>query len=418
MIRIVLRMLAVAVSALLACAVAVAALAFEGTPQVRVQDQVSVADVQRARAVLARHDPRRGNGIRVRTVTLTAQDVTLLLQYARARWRPAAATNVMVRRGAMDVQASLELTGIPFGRWLNVNAELTEGSGLPRIARLTAGRVTVPAFAANAVAGWLLHRAQPGTPLAVASETVKRVRFVQDSVLVEYVWARDAGARIGTMLVPEDDVQRIEAYNAELAKRVGTVGVASDLSLADVLRPMLRLVADRSVHGDGKSEHRAMIATVALYVTGISLDRWIASAAAWPRPARRRVTLNGRDDLAKHFLVSAVLASQSGSALADAVGVTKEVDDAHGGTGFSFVDIAADRAGRRYGELATSNPKRLQSLAAQRLEERDLMPLVTDLPESMTASAFAARFGDVGGPRYEAMLRTIDARLDLLRLFR
>ena len=46
------------------------------------------------------------------------------------------------------------------------------------------------------------------------------------------------------------------------------------------------------------------------------------------------------------------------------------------------------------------------------------MPLVTDLPESMTASAFAARFGEVGAPRYEAMLRTIDARLDRLRLFR
>ena len=418
MIRIVLRTLAAAVSALLACAVVVAALAFEGTPRVRIQDQVSVADVQRARAVLARHDPRRGNGIRVRTVTLTAQDVTVLLQYARARWPSAAATKVRVRRGAMDVQASLELTGIPFRRWLNVDATLTEGPELPRIARLTAGRVPVPAFAANAVAGWLLHRAQPGTPLAVARETVKRVRFVRDTVFVEDVWARDAGAHIGTMLVPEADVQRIEAYNAELAKRVVTVAGASDLPLADVLRPMLRLVADRSVHGDAASEHRAMLATLALYVTRISLDRWIAPAAAWPRPARRRVTLNGRDDLAKHFLVSAVVASQSGSALADAVGVTKELDDSHGGTGFSFADIAADRAGRRYGQLATSNPQKLQSVVAQRLEERDLMPLVTDLPESMTASAFAARFGEVGAPRYEAMLRTIDARLDRLRLFR
>jgi len=235
---------------------------------------------------------------------------------------------------------------------------------------------------------------------------------------VEYAWQGDPGAQLGNMLVPAEDVQRLEVYTAELAREVETRARDGNLSLALLLRPMLALAAQRSASGDATGEHRAMIATLALYVTGVRLEQWIAPAAGWPRPARRRVTLRGRDDLAKHFLVSAVVASQSGSALADVVGVTKEVDDSRGGTGFSFVDIAADRAGRRFGELAAGRAQRLQGIADKELAEDDFMPDVSGLPESMSAAEFEARFGGVGAPRYDAMLETIDARLDRLRLFR
>ena len=417
MIRILLRTLAAAVSLLVVSALLIAVLAFESTPRVTADEPVTISDVQRARVVLARHDPRRASGAGMQTVTLAGQDVTLLVRYAVSRWRPAAA-RVTLRDGAADVEASVESSTNPLGRWTNITAVLTEGPGLPRIARLTVGPVPVPAFVANAVARWLLDRAPSGTPLAVARATVRRVRFQPDSVRVEYVWQGDAGAQIGNMLVPAEDVQRLEAYNAELARQVETLAPDESLSLAVLLRPMLALAAQRSASGDTAGEHRAVIATLALYVTGVGLERWIAPAAGWSRPARRRVTLGGRDDLAKHFLVSAVVASQSGSALADVVGVTKEVDDSRGGTGFSFVDIAADRAGRRFGELAVHSAQTLQGVAGKTLAEDDFMPAVSGLPESMSAPEFETRFGGVGAPRYDAVLQIIDARLDRLRLFR
>lgn len=417
MIRILRRTLAAAVTLLVVTALLVAVFAFESTPRVTAEEQVTIADVQRARGVLARHDPRGAPGTGTQSVTLTGQDVTLLVRYAASRWRPAAA-RVSLRDGSADVVASVELPANPLGRWLNIRAELIQSQGLPRIASVTAGRVPVPAVAANAVARWLLRRTPSGSPLALARDAVRQVRFQQDSVHVEYAWAGGAGAQFRTLLVPSDDVLRLEAYNAELARQVASLPRDSTLSMADLLRPMLALAAQRSATGDAIGEHRAMIATLALYVTGVRLDRWIASAADWPRPPLRRVTLRGRDDLAKHFLVSAVVASQSGSALADVVGVTKEVDDSRGGTGFSFIDLAADRAGRRFGELAVSNTQKLQTIVSKGLTEADLMPDVSGLPESMSAAAFETRFGGVGAPRYERMLQTIDARLDRLRLFR
>ena len=69
----------------------------------------------------------------------------------------------------------------------------------------------------------------------------------------------------------------------------------------------------------------------------------------------QNVTLDGREDFAKHFIVSAAIAAFADTALADAIGLYKEIDDARYGSGFSFNDIAADRAGTKFGEKAVLN---------------------------------------------------------------
>jgi hypothetical protein len=78
--------------------------------------------------------------------------------------------------------------------------------------------------------------------------------------------------------------------------------------------------------------------------------------------------------------------------LADAVGPWKELADARsGGSGFSFNDFAADRAGTRFGVLAVRDPARLQARLAAGLTDADLMPQVSDLPEYLPQSEFVAR---------------------------
>ena len=115
------------------------------------------------------------------------------------------------------------------------------------------------------------------------------------------------------------------------------------------------------------------------------------------------VTLAGRSDFPQHFTISAVLAATAGSPLSDAVGLYKEVDDSRGGSGFSFNDIAADRAGTRFGELATateSGAARLYKFKARGLQETDLFPEVKDLPEFMPEPEFKRRYGGIGQPAY------------------
>jgi hypothetical protein len=118
-------------------------------------------------------------------------------------------------------------------------------------------------------------------------------------------------------------------------------------------------------------------------------------------------------------MISAALSANTGGPFADAVGIYKEVADARGGSGFSFNDIAADRAGSRLGELAEGrdSARRLQARLSVPLTERVLMPDTRDLPEFMPEAEFMRRFGGVGAPAYARMMADIDARIAALPLY-
>jgi hypothetical protein len=106
--------------------------------------------------------------------------------------------------------------------------------------------------------------------------------------------------------------------------------------------------------------------------------------------------------------------------LSDAIGLYREVDDSRGGSGFSFNDIAADRAGTRFGELATGSAagaRQLQQRIAAGIKESALMPAVADLPEFMPEAEFKRRFGGIGAPAYQRMMADIERRVAACPLY-
>jgi uncharacterized protein YfiM (DUF2279 family) len=187
----------------------------------------------------------------------------------------------------------------------------------------------------------------------------------------------------------------------------------------------MRLASERSAGGiaqaDPRAEIRAVIAVVAFYVNGKGLSAIVPGAKSWPHPAPRKVTLNGREDFPQHFTISAALAANAGGPLSDAIGLYKEVDDSRGGSGFSFNDIAADRAGAVFGEIATrseESARTLQQRIAAGLKEADMMPEVADLPEFMSEAEFKRRFGGIGAPAYNKMMQDIERRIAACALYR
>ena len=133
------------------------------------------------------------------------------------------------------------------------------------------------------------------------------------------------------------------------------------------------------------------------------------------------MTLNGRDDLAKHFIASAALAANAGGPFSDAAGLFKEIEDARSGSGFSFDDIAADRAGTRFGELAAGSREsamKLQRQVAAGVRDADILPPVSDLPEFMPEAEFKRRYGGIGAPAYKSTMDDIERRVAALPLYR
>lgn len=130
---------------------------------------------------------------------------------------------------------------------------------------------------------------------------------------------------------------------------------------------------------------------------------------------RRRITLRGRRDLSQHFWVSAALAILSDKRRSMTVGITKEMMDATpGGSGFSFVDLMANRAGILFADAATRNgqwarAKQMRIFEGVRIA--DFMPEIQGLPEGISRDEFQAKYGGLGGAGTRRVVEEIQRRL-------
>jgi hypothetical protein len=99
---------------------------------------------------------------------------------------------------------------------------------------------------------------------------------------------------------------------------------------------------------------------------------------------RQGLTLRGREDWARHYALSAALAVLEHPLVSDAGGLMiEQLDALTGGSGFSFGDLAADRAGVRFAVAATRSEAAAKSMQA-RLQSGfavdDFFPPVADGP--------------------------------------
>jgi uncharacterized protein YfiM (DUF2279 family) len=404
------------VTALLAAGVLAAALQRQAL--VKSAGDVQAEDVARAVSLLRTHDPRQARPGQVSTAQLRQRDLDVLLSHGLHRWLDARGTVVLEPRLA-TLRLSTRGPANPFGDWLNLELVLVETGGLPQLDTLRLGRLPLPAWLAEWAAPRLASWLGLGREWQLAGDVIRRVRFKHDELLVTYAWQGDSMRRLFDGLLSPADLARLRPYSDLLVKLAAQSGPDWRVPMVRLMGPMFELARQRSAGGDGAAaENRAALLALTLYAN----DRWLghvsASASHWPRPRPLRLLLVGRNDFPLHFLISALLAAEGTTPLSRAVGVYKEVADSRGGSGFSFNDIAADRAGTRFGERAVSEAAALQALVARGVSDADLMPRFEDLPEFMAEPEFLRRFGGVGAPAYNQMIAEIDRRVDGLSFTR
>jgi hypothetical protein len=218
-------------------------------------------------------------------------------------------------------------------------------------------------------------------------------------------------------LMSGSDLEALRVYHDRLidlqAGGVGTKG-----PLLDLLQPMFATALERSRGRDPIEENTALLTVLGTWAGRQDIGRLVPGSTRRPRAFRLKI--QRRTDFGQHFLTSAALAARGDSTLSDAVGLFKEISDTDHGSGFSFTDIAADRAGTRFGELATrsqNDARRLQQRMAAGVVEGDIMPPARDLPENMRSDAFKQRFGYVGSPAYRQLMDEIERRVNSCSLY-
>jgi len=174
--------------------------------------------------------------------------------------------------------------------------------------------------------------------------------------------------------------------------------------------------------GDAVFENRAALVALGVVIghaqtqrlTGTLLDQ--PGQIAWAGALAATVHVRDRNDWARHFAISALLTAAGNAALSDAVGLFKEeIDSAAGGSGFSFADLLADRAGTRLAARATAGveeARRVQHILRAVTDPAVFFPEAGDLPEGIPDAQLQSEYGGVGGEKYRAIMRSIESRLD------
>jgi len=406
------RIFVVAALALPIAALAAIWMCFDDQPLVVQRADLSMDTYEKAQQFMETHDPRTA-GAGVRTIVASQDEVNLVLSSVARRFNNAA-VHAVLRAGVARVQASVATPSSPFGSWLNFDAVLRETQGVPTFEKLKIGSLPVPAFVAEFALEKAVARFGATEKGRIAQDMVKSVALLDSQVRVVYEWREDLVDRARAALVPREDQERFRAYSERLFKVVTNSGRQQSITVAELLPPMFLLAKQRSAKGDAAKENRAAIITLAFFAFGRDLSAIIPAAAQWPAPVPLQVTLYDREDAAQHFLVSAALAAEGGSALSNAIGVYREMDDSRRtgtGKGFSFQDLAADVAGTRLGTLAAGSPQRLQQALSPGIKESDIMPTIKDLPEEIPEAVFKKKYGGIGSPAYNNILADIEARV-------
>jgi hypothetical protein len=315
------------------------------------------------------------------------------------------------------VTATIELPRVPLRPYLNVESTLDNSDGVPRIVQLRIGSVPVPAFIAQWTLEGIAERVLGLPNYASIDGVIRKLDLQPGQVSVRYLWQPEKINAFGAKLAGVDTV-RTAAYHAELlALQQKGIGVRG--SLTGVLPPLFALAGQRSARGEAVAENRALLMVLGAWASDHGWRLLVPLSQARPRDID--VRLQGRRDLAQHFLVSAAIVAGSESGVSFVVGLYKEIADSRGGSGFSFADLTADRAGTRLGELALASEtsaRRVQQFMSRGVAEPDIMPLAIDLPEGMSEAEFQRRYRAVGSPEYRALMDVIERRVSACTLYR
>ncbi|QXP94140.1 hypothetical protein [Methylococcus capsulatus] len=358
----------------------------------------------------------RKRGGEARAVHLTAGDIEAAVNDLMARKKLDGAIRTDMQGGCLAATVTLRLPYLA-GWFLNIRLTVEDGDPLPAVTGLRVGSLPLPPKVVNA---FVIHQMEKKglLPNVPGDQGLILSAHIRDGKLeLTFTGESQTAERLRALITEAAGAERIRSYHDRLANALSESNTRHFIRLGILTRALFALAAQRSGITDPAAENRAVILLLAAYVNGYDLMSG-SDGDAQPLPVRS-VLLQGRQDLGRHFMTSAAFALAGQRTLTDAIGLIKELNDTHSGSGFSFTDLAADRAGTVFGKRATQPQyaRRIQGILAASTDDAVFMPNVGDLPERLRGAEFFERFRDVYSPQFERLTQLIDERIDRLSLY-
>ena len=379
------------------------------------QWQLTNTDIQRAKTIL--HANQHSTN-QVVNLSLTERDLNIACAYLLNLYTDSQSL-IKLSTDYLSFQLRFTLPNNLFGRYLDLQFQLyIPPYQAPEIRNLQIGQISI----ADAYAGLFIDKAIQHTRLnqylSLFSQNLKEIHLYPNQLQIKYQLPTQASAKIQSLLTPNIDQRALNQYQEILDKALLKHDKKWRLSLSEILQPLFQLAQQRSTAANAIEENRLVIFIANRYVNNYP-------GSGNKNKKRKAIpyytaSLYKRADMAQHFMWSATLSASGSSDLAHLVGVEKELNDAKRGSGFSFIDLAADRAGVKFGEYATANPEqalKIQQKMAHITNYQAFMPEIRDLPENLNARTFNAQYKSTYSTKYQSVLQDIDQRISACEIY-
>ncbi|HHJ38313.1 MAG: hypothetical protein AXA67_13730 [Methylothermaceae bacteria B42] len=323
-------------------------------------------------------------------------------------------TRVLITPNHIKLDTTLNLSSLR--PYLNVKILLKPHKKRLKLASLTVGSLPLPPVLLEEAMLWTANQAPTGNLIASISTTPIQLdnRFLVISAERNNALAK-AGS--GSFLKALDD-PRLIPYCRVTSRWSHT---SEDRELSSYLQFLFNRAYHHTALKDAVRENKALLQVAAAYVNGYDPCQLFGIRNASAPPKKKTLLVFQRHDLAQHFIVSAAIAATDNQFLAKSLGLYKEMMDFDTGSGFSFSDIAADKAGARFGALAVESPqsaRRLQQIMRTVRRADFFMPRTQGLPDHLSRTRFESRFGGLKGKEYTRMKALIERRIQMCPLYR
>jgi len=381
-------------------------------PWVPVKPAATAQQVQAARKIFgeARHSRTTGKPSDLSLSAADLDDIAVMVSQGFAPNR----LEFRLRRDILTVTASR-----PFlSRWINVRIKLSGRSvGFPEL-RATVGSIRFPAWLSRMLLelGRQLLAIRGASPPPL-DKLVQSTSIVEDTVNARILLPR---GRIIDQTLADDvlilDPSTIANIYCRLTEQQRT---SPDPLFAHQLQRAI------SAAEPSREQHGAALVALAMLVADPRVDELVGEMPETISSCKIPVastTLQGRKDWSKHWSMSAALTVATGSQFAAAMGAWKELSDSvskrpnlarNDPSGFSFADLAADRAGilaaRQLTDAALLGKARRGLLQAD--DEQLLPKAASRLDDGMSNTEFVRHFGGTDDPRYLALIKSIEDEL-------
>jgi hypothetical protein len=361
-------------------------------------------------------------------VAFSEAEINAVLAAAQ-RMRPGLFGRAVVRTDGVALDVSVGAPVLPAWLWLNLRTVLAPSEDGLRIASARVGDLPVPRVLADRALRLGLARllGDPLGPQAVDSVAALRLDPPDISVVFDFdpIGRESFFERLRTRALDgagETAREQVYVQLWRLDRAVRESRLPHNGSVLPYLKHAVR-TATRQTDTDEREAIRGALYALALYCGDSGFGDQIGVTLRSELQGRGNgcegTRLGGRDDLKRHFVISAGLYAATAGDSAFGMGELKELLDSNdGGSGFSFADMAADVAGVRFAQtLLATGRDAWPGLLSEINDDADLLPSLDGLPEGLSEAEFRAAYRDVDSAEYAAMVDEIRRRVEALPFY-